>query len=341
MTLLFIDSFDHYATAELEDKGWSHSTFSEHKILAANGRRGTQSLFVSQFTIGTDLTHSLLDSDTMVIGAAMRWSSFLNTEAFVFQNAGGGNICMVETTTAGELRLTSGGQVRITTANIYTATDYSYYEMKYTKGTGANSFAELRKDGIVLLTITNGNATEQVSAFRIIESAGAAGSSAADDLYVLNGLGTTNNDYLGDVRIDVQHADANGAEITFSSNSGADNWTHVDDVLTDNDTTWNESGVISNRDLHTVELPTLGTEIHGIQQCIHQRKTDAGTVKVDVISEKPGGTGEKINKAAHLAADTFAYALAIRETDPDDDTTWSDAKIRANEWGYKINDIIT
>lgn len=341
MTLLYMDSFDHYSTDELPDKGWSRFPATDHNITPGLGRRGGQALTASGLLTGSTTTHAFIDSDTIIVGVALNFSAFYNRTAIDIIDNGGASLLLLETTAAGELRLTSGSTVAITAASIYTPTDYSHYQVKYTKGTGANGFAELKKDGVTLLTITTSSETAQASAVTLIEEPSGSAFSLADDLYIFNGLGTVNNNYGGDLRVDVQNADADGVDTDFSSSTGAASFTHVDDVLTDNDATFNESGIVDARDLHEVTLPTLGTVIHGIQQCIHNRKTDAGTVLVDVISEKPAGTGEKTNAVAVNVSDDFFYALAIRETDPDDDTTWSDAKIGANEWGYKINNIVT
>ena len=161
-----------------------------------------------------------------------------------------------------------------------------------------------------------------------------------DDLYVLDGTGAINNNYLGDVRVDAEFTDADGATNLFVPNTGAASFTHVDDPLPDGDTTFVEAGNIADRDLYSVDTASLGTVIHGIQQNVLARKTDAGTVTVDVISEKPSGTGEKVRNT-ETASDNYKYHLSISELDPDDNTSWNDAKVNATEFGFKINNIVT
>lgn len=344
MTLLYLDSFDHYASAELTDKGYSSSfpASPNHFIYPGQGRRGGQAMGSGVGgVLGITVSNTFEDSDTIILGAAILWSAYYSRTAIDFLDSVGNSLLLIETTNAGEIRMTSGGQVAITATNIFTPAAYHHYEIKYTKGTGANGFAEIKKDGAILLTISNSTETAQCSAWDAFEGSAAGEFARMDDLYIMNGLGTVNNDYAGDLRVDVQRASADGAEVEFTPNLGADNWTSVDDILTDSETTWNESGIIAARDIHEVDTPTLGTVIHGVQQVVHNRKTDAGTVTVDLISEKPAGTGEKVNGAAITSSDNWAFALAIRETDPDDDVTFTDARIAANEWGYKIQNIVT
>ena len=344
MTLLYTDGFDHYATAAMDHKGWSFFLADNHKIATTDGRRGTQSMFASGLNTGSHAAHAITpDSDTFIVGAAMKWSAFPGSDRDQIRilNNVGTEIAIFTITPAGELEITSGGQTKTTASSIWTPTQYNYYELKYTKGTGANSFCELRKDGIALLTINTGTATTQASSIEVLEKDTLSWSGSMDDLYVLNGLGTTNNDYLGDVRVDTHYAIDDGADTDFVPFVAGTNFAMVDEVLTDSDTTFVEAGSINARDLNGVTVATLGTQIHAVQQVIDNRKTDAGTVTVDVISEKPAGTGEKINANAQAVSDNYQMAIAVLETDPDDSTTWTDAKLNAQEFGYKIDNIVT
>ena len=337
MTLLYVDSFDHYATAEIPAKGWS--TPGSAIISAGSGRRGGAALGTQGTLIADIATQSFTASDTIIVGCALKMTTFENKDLLTLKESGGSEVALVEQTSAGELRLTSGGISVITGISAFDPTAFSYYELKYVKGTGANAIAELRKDAVVILSITTSNETAQCSSLSVLENL-AAYFPFLDDLYILNGLGTTNNNYLGDVRVDAHFADADGATVNFVGNTGATQFTHVDDPLPDNDTTFVEAGNINDRDLHSVGSASLGTVIHGVQQTVLSRKTDAGTVTVDLIVEKPGGTGEKV-RATKTASDTYTYHLSVSETDPDDSTTWTDAKVNAQEFGYKINNIVT
>ena len=344
MTLLFVDSFDHYDTTEFQEKGYTTNAGTiKHKISIGEGRRGTNCLKsnvgLGEFSLV--LQHAIEDSDTLVIGCALNINDFHGQIQIEINDAIGNSLLKLQSTPAGELQIISGGQTATTAASIYVPNTYSHYEIKYTKGSGSDGFAELRKNGIVLLTITNSTETAQASEFELLETFVLQSFSKLDDLYVLNGLGATNNDYLGDVRVDAHFASADGATIDFLGNTGADNYTHVDDKpFPDGDSTYTQAGTIDNLDLHEMDTASLGTIIYGVQPVVLNRKTDAGIITAELITQKPGGAGEK-SSGTGTVSDDYAYHYYMLENDPDDTTTWTDAKINATEFGYKINNIVT
>ena len=340
MTLLFLDSFDHYDTAGLSDKGYSQSG-GEHNILVGGGRNGSGALRASGFLSGSKITKTITDSDTVIIGVALNFNAKFQREAIVVLNTAGQQLAVLSTRNNGGFRIVSGGITQTTGGNQHTVGTYSHLQLKYTKGTGSNSFCEVKLNDSIILTITTGNETEQGSAIQLVEMPSGSDISLAADLYVMNGLGSVNNDYSGDLVVQLVLPNGNGAEVEFSGSSGSDNFTHIDEKPADDDVTWNQSDVILDRDIFDVPTPSGSSTIFGVQTNVLARKTDAGTVKVDVITEKPAGTGEKINAAAVLLADSYAFALAINELDPDDNSTWTSGKISSTDWGYKVNDIIT
>jgi hypothetical protein len=345
MTLLYVDSFDHYDTSELQEKDWSTNAGSiVHKITQGEGRRGgaclKSNVGIGQFSLVA--IHTIEpDSAMVVLGAAINIETYKGQKQVEFRDAVGASVALFETTPAGEITITAGTKTATTAAAIYTPNTYAYYELKYIKGTGADGFLELRKNTVVLLTITDHEETTDVSSFELIETFVLQDFSRLDDLYVLNGLGSKNNDYLGDVRVDAHFAASDGSVQNFNPNTGAASWTHVDDnPFPDADTTFNQAGSISDRDLHFMDASTLNTTIHGVQPVVLNRKTDAGSVHVQLISEKSGGSGEQITNL-EFTSDDYEFHYNILENDPDDDVTWTDSRIDATEFGYKIFNIIT
>lgn len=340
MALLFIDSFEHYlSNADLLSKGWS----SIHgEVFTGTGRRGGSALDLANVSIGRVTTRTFTDSSTAVVGYAIRQALYPSVDIswMKFRDSAAADLAEVKTTSTGALKLISGGVTLTTAAAIYAPNTYNYYELKYTKGTGANGFAELRQDGVVLLTITTSTETTDAGDIGVVESSNSVGVQQVDDLYLLNGTGSVNNNYLGDVRVDYHIADTDGSSTDFTPSSGSVNFEMVDDNPPDRDTTYVESGTVSARDINSVTAASLATAIHGVQQVALARKTDAGTVTVDMISQKPSGAGEKVQSSGTLPID-YAFSLGIAEVDPDDSTAWTDARVNATEFGFKIKSIVT
>lgn len=342
MTLLYMDGFDHYQTSELAEKGYNPVLSANYDVVPAAGRRGGKALKNGDINLSY-VSQNFVSSDTVVVGAALSLGSApssFDLGVLVLEDAIGG-LHSFEITTLGEYKLSSGGATATSSPGAWAISAYNYYELKFVKGTGADAVLELRKDGIVQLTINTSTGVDQIAGCRFLE-----GNSLTltvmymDDLYVLNGLGSTNNDYLGDSRVDTHLPASDGADSDFVPNLGGSNYTMVDEANPDYDSTFVQSGTVSERDLYTMPTTGLGTAIYGVQQSAFIKKTDAGTVTVDVVTEKPAGSGEKVGDN-RTASDTYSYHIALLETDPDDSTTWSDAKIDATEFGYKVNNIVT
>lgn len=336
MTLLFIDSFDHYDDNHYDEKGYFRFFSPNWQHVVGGGRRGTNAMTgEGNGVIGSYLEQEFDPTDTMVVGCAIQINSVPSQDKHLIHiadTADGKHEFNV--TSAGELQIKSGGTTVNTVPSAYEPSSYNYYELKYTKGTGADAVLELRKDQVLVLTITNSSGTTQPNRARFLD-AGNFFNPRLDDLYILNGEGTMNNDYLGDIRVDCQFASANGAQNDFFPNTVGANWTMLDDAIPDDDTTYVENGTILSRDLYKVDDATLGTDIYAIQQVIYSRKNDAGTITVDMLTEKGDGTGEQISVNV-VPVDDWAFQLSLQETDPTTSNVWTDADINDTEWGYKI-----
>ena len=344
MTLLFIDGYDHYATAELNQKDYSFSLADNHAIVAGQGRRGTQCFRAAGLNNGAIATLPLVTpSDTLVVGLAWQANQFPTTtkrKMIEIIDSGNNALLTVYITSAGELELVSGVDTSTTATNLYAPQVYAHYEVKYVKGSGADGFAEVRKDGIILLTHTTTNETAQAQSIRLLELGAGSETMQMDDLYVLDGLGAVNNDYLGDVRVDTYYMTEDGAQTDFTPFSGVTNFGMVDETLVDGDASFVDSGTISNEDYHKTDEAVLNTQIYGVQPVLSHRKTDAGIVTMNLKTNNLAGAGKRIG-IQETSNDAYSMTHEVHETDPDDSATWTDTKINDTEWGFSIVNITT
>ncbi len=340
MTVLYIDSFDHYITSNINDKGWSSSDIDLYSIDDTGGvtrfmEDPLGAMQSSGFNIGPKLTRNYPPSDTVVVGCAWVTSSFRERTILELLDTSGNSLANLEVTSGGGLKLTSGGVVEEVSASV---AGYQYYELKYTKGTGSNGFAEVRHQESIVLTITTSSETAQAAGLSCLEHGGASGGGSMDDLYILNGLGgSPTDDYLGIVRIDAFEPNGNGVDTDFDSSTGGANYTHVNSDTPD-DGSWNESNTLNDRDLHTMGVSAISGTIFAIQPVLYAIATDAGGVSVDIISEKSGGAGEQSAGIRTLSTNN-QFEYKVFDNDPDDDTTWTNTKIDATDFGYKVNTI--
>jgi hypothetical protein len=344
MALIRIDSFDHFdTTSGLEQKNWAHSGV-DIAVAVTEGRRGGGCLNGAG-GVGNFYTLSLDNEVTdplFVIGTATRLTSSTQADN-VYRLRGPANesIARLYVTASGAVGLEN--YVTTTTAvsadGVVDLNTYAYIEMVYFKD-NTTGYIQGWKDGVKVVEITAEDTDNSVNVANIFMDKVAGGRQYQDDLYCLDGTGTTNNARLGDVRVDVHYPDADGTTTDFIPFVAGSNFEMVDEQYVDDDTTFIEAGTINAQEYHTVPDPTLGTVIYGVQHVVSHRKTDAGTVTLNLKSNKPAGSGVKIH-TQDTSGDNYAMTTAIFDTDPDDSATWSDSRIGATEWGFSIVDITT
>ena len=134
----------------------------------------------------------------------------------------------------------------------------------------------------------------------------------------------------------LQNTDANGATNQFTPNTATPNYQNVDEAQA-NETDFVSSGTIGLKEQYEFPAPVLGTIIHGVQQVAVSRKTDAGTVTGELISD----SGSEQTWGTDTVNDGYSDMTATLDRNPQDGTAWSDGNISTTEFGFKLNNIVT
>jgi len=156
-----------------------------------------------------------------------------------------------------------------------------------------------------------------------------------DDIYICDTSGSKNNDFLGDVRIDVLRPNAAGTYTDFTPSAGS-NHENVDEASgPDDDTTYNDGANVGDQDSYQMpDLPTpAGTTIHGVKTQATVRKTDAGAMKCKLLTR--AGTTNDLGDEIILS-DSYTTHAKILENNPDDLAAWADADVNSMEPGVEI-----
>jgi len=161
-----------------------------------------------------------------------------------------------------------------------------------------------------------------------------------DDIYICDDLGTVNNTFLGDVRIERLSPSGAGTTTDFTPSAGA-NWDAVDDItsgeiLRDDDTTYVESKVAGIKDTYafTTSATTTPAEIVAVSVKSNVRKTDAGSRTFVHVAKAP--EGDEDDSAALYPSVTYRYMESVFETDPNSGVAWLIADVNTAEFGYKV-----
>ncbi|MGI0150005.1 MAG: hypothetical protein ACREDF_10815, partial [Thermoplasmata archaeon] len=217
---------------------------------------------------------------------------------------------------------------------------FHYIEFKVTIS-DASGVAVLKINGVTELTGSGLDTqnTTNASADRVL--LGLNGSALNvntdyDDLYVCDGSGTVNNDFLGDIRCEYIPPNGNGNSSQFVGSDGnsVDNYLLVDEATPNDDTDYVESGTITEKDTYAQGnlTPTSGT-VYGVQMLPYARKTDAGVRSIASIARLAAAEDLSVDK---ILSTSYSYFPDIRETKPGGGA-WTVTDVNNAEFGCKIS----
>jgi len=342
MALLFMDSFDHYVTADILEK-WSTYAGTSVAINATGGRRGSASVRFPSGAQSYALRGITTSSNTAILGTAVKVAS-LGAQRLIgvwhSLVASGGDQIVIAMAADGSLnaqRATAGisGPGTIlgsSAAGVLSAGVVAYLEVKVVLHASTGTVT-VRVNGASVLALTGLNTGSGQTTWTgfWVGSGGTAIVTDHDDVYALDGSGSAPwNDFLGDVRVDARLPTAAGATTGWTPSAGA-NWACVDDAAPNDDTDYVTAATAALTDTYTVQdAPVAGATIYGVQHCLSVKKTDAGACTVAPVI-RSGGV-DYVGTAANPGT-TYGYALSIAAVNPATGVAWTEAGFNAAEFG--------
>lgn len=367
MALLFLDSHDHYATADLVSKYTQEvASFlqalgtppTDTSGIAAIGRRGTNGLRLKIVTNdggnqGSKAYRKVLSSPAPSGATAIAGFSFRSVTAFnllgtsttqttgaclfSFYKSGTSQIWF-RLNTNGTIAAYRGTTLLGTTANALTQNVEQYIELKVLLH-GSTGTVTIHVDGIEWLALTGVNTQNAgVSTWDEIYRGPVTGASASgewnfDDLYVADGSGASWNDFVGDVRIDAVLPTTNGTTRNFTPSTGTDDFAVVDEASANGDTDYVEASAVN--DVVTMNFPNApvtGADIYGVQVVAQAKKTDAGAAGHKAVT-RLGGV-DYLGAEVGLGS-TYQFLTQPWAVKPSDASPWTDTDFNAAEFGAK------
>lgn len=335
MALIFMDGFDHWTTTNnLKWDARSGATIS-----TTGGRRGGGACLMSssssylQRTLPTPI-------GSIVCGAAFYVNSALpssNTALFTLMDS---------TTAQCELRLTTTGALLISRngTTVYTAptpaivaNTWNYIEWKVTIGsTTGSSSVRINGSSTDYINISSVNlqatANSTATAFRLGTTTNLS-DLYFDDFYLCDLTGTTNNNFLGDVRIDTLYPNADGTYSQSTPSTGTSRFALVDETSQANTTDYVDLPSVGNKDTYGMtNLPSLASStIHAVQVTSYCSKGDAGTAR-SVANMIRSGTTE-LEGTSSVLTTSYLWYPSIFVTDPNTSGAWSQTAVNNLEVG--------
>ena len=324
--------------------GWNDHTTNTQKwttgagvISGSSARTGSGGYQLSSSTT-KQVDHVADEHATFIWGMAARRGVNGTIEMRFLSDSLATTHVTVQITTSGEIKVfrgTIGGtQLGSTTdANLVPASVFTYIEAKVTLSDTVG-VVTVRVNGVEEFTISSAD-TKNAGTKTVLDGIGMATvafSADIDDLVLMNGAGSTNNDFIGDVAIETIYPTSAGTTTGLTPSAGS-NWQNVDDVPP-NTTDYNSSATDELYDTYNLGslVRTVGT-IYAINIYAYAAKSDSGT-KGGAIMLRSGGTDyEKTDVAL---ATSFDYQNDIIEVDPATSVAWTIANVNALEAGFKV-----
>lgn len=336
MALRFIDSFDHYATADINQK--YSSTSGTVAVSAGNGRRSTSSL---RCGLTGNVVRVIDSQGTWVVGFAIKFAALGSGDvAFLIIQDGGSTQVDIRLRADGTLRATRNGTALATSTSALSANTTYYVETKVlisdTVGT-----VEVRVNGsstgwINITGQDTKNTANSTANSIVINGATSGGSTDFDDYYICDGAGSVNNDFLGDVRVDCYMPNGNGnsSQLVGSDGNSTDNYLLVDEASQDGDTDYVQSSTVNNKDTYAfTDMSHTPSSIFGTQLNMIAKKDDSGTRSICSVV-RSGGTDYDGDTQA--LGTTYSDYRQIRETDPATSAAWTRTNLNSAEFGVKV-----
>jgi len=354
MALLYIDSFDHYATVDTKVSGiswgkrYADTSSAPYVIGSANGRNGTNAIRFSDWNSSGARYDLRSVITTGIFGFAFRFSAFPSAESPICSLAELVTPALhltLSTNGSGDLIVrrgsTSSGTILTTYAANFQINTYYYIEVKATIDDAAGIvIVKIDQNTVINLTSIDTRNGGNANFNRITLGNAAVGSNGAvdfdvDDFYVCDTSGSLNNDFLGDCRVVAVLPDGNGFTNQWTPSAGS-NYQAVDENPPDDNTTYVHPSALNDIDLYA--FPSIGLSLAPLGVAVWAHC--AGTIfavdyTIRVIS-RPGSTNYYSPSSDNIApANPYIFRGDIFETNGDTGLVWTLGEIENAEFGVQ------
>jgi hypothetical protein len=353
MALLFMDSFDHYATADILEK-WTTSPNASLLAIGAYGRNSTSGLRMPVGALNSIQMTCLGGVSEVILGIAIKPNVHTGAQAttpIVFGSAGAWEcgVCLNADLTLQPFTVNSGSYVPGASTNytlVGTATatalqvgTWAYLEVQM-KCDGSTGTCVIRLNGTEVKNLT-GLDTLYTSATLTRFALGCRASTEVqldyDDLVAMDLSGSRNNAFIGDVTISALLPTGDGNShawllSTGTPDTGVD-YQCVDDAVPNDDTDYVSTSTLTAKSTYAMQDCAAGADIRAVQVLASVRKGAEGPGQVKLVTRS--NSTDYDGTAQGIGGTSYSYLRQVLETDPATSAAWLEAAWNAVEIGVK------
>ena len=371
MALLFMDSFDHYATADLTEK-WTQLVSGNGTptatVIGAYGRNSSNApRFTAVNFLGSGGRSEPLGitvapaNNVCIVGCAVKYSSLsllaVGTKPSVSYWGDGTSdssnwLASISETNTYQLwfRVNTNGTISAmcgnagasvvlgTTSTALQVGVWAYVEIKALIDPSAGT-VDIRINGVSGLSLTGQNTRTSANSgwtncgFGYFTQTGAGTITADfDDLVVMDSSGSFNNAFIGDVTVSVLNPNGAGNSTDWTPSAGS-NYTCVDEDVVNDDTDYVSSSTLNAKDLYAMEDCAAGADIRAVQVVTAMRKGTEGPGKIKHVIRSNSTDYDSAEMG--LGGTAYSFNRTIWETDPATAAAWTESGWNAAQVGVK------
>lgn len=330
------------------------STQMRRKYASGTGSFGSASGRVfgiaGQIQAATYVTPSFGTDNTMVIGFGFRFNAhstaFNSGSQGLYFELGADEQFHIEQESGSGLGIRFHiyrGATLIDTTSYFDFGVWHYFELKATVRDGTDGAYEFRHNGVLDISGTGVNLADSgadgwdIFAWRYSTNGGTL--MRFDDVYVNNGTGSSNNDFLGPQIVEGLLPTADGDDTEWTPSSGA-NWDNVNDAATSTDESgagaYNGSDTNGQRDLYEfADLTQVTATINAVQLSVQLAMESAGTRTVKTKYKDPDTT--LVDGDSHVVDSTvYDEFTQVFDENPNSAAAWDVADIDDGQFGIEV-----
>lgn len=240
-----------------------------------------------------------------------------------------------DTSTTFKIQVKRGSTVLDTSA-AYAAEQWHWFEFKVLIDPAAGTY-ELRHNESVDTSDTGVNTAESgVAGADVLDYQFRYASLFLDDLWICDGSGAVNNDFLGDCVIEGRLPTGDGNATQWTPSGGVDHYLLLDDpAATPDDATKVSSNTVGHQELLTFDnLSFITGQVFGVM--VHASiKLDAAGSRTVKSQARSGGT-DYDGSTWTINSQLYKHFTDIFQVDPDTAALWTVGGVDAAEFGFEV-----
>lgn len=351
MALLWIDGFDHYGANGASLNAIAGVVGNAYANVDAADFIGTMPILgglafrvnhTNNDPIGLDhvLPAVLGSGSTIGMGAHVYVNSYVNADSsrghsvFHLKSGAGTGILFLNFLSTGALQVRAGsviGAALATSANVMALDVIYHVEMKVFLHASLGT-VEVRVNGVVWINATGLNTLQSLTVGQVGMGAGnfASGQSVDmywDNLFVWDGTGSVNNDFLSDCVVETLLPNADTADADWTKSSGTDGFNLINDVPA-NISNYIEAANVGDESIFELtNLSTTAYTIKGVMAVTNAQKTTSGASTIEVGIET--NNVQSMSAGQALTQSVLGYKSHMVEQNPDTAAAWTPAEVNA------------